>query len=508
LLNEKSEPILSAAWSCLKAVIDGLEGGAELMRRLPFVSQAVRLIGTNYTRQLTTAKLYAMKMTSAPVTFNATTYLPGFCLPKKGISCLLPVFKEGLLNGIPDMKEQSAMVLCECIKLADGDSLKSSVMAITGPLIRVLGERYSWTVKSQVLDAIYFLLLKVGVTLRPFLPQLQPTFLKNLNDANRLVRLKSGYALARLLPMNPKLDQIVLEVANLTKNSSEQDELDVKETQLNALRLCLDSVGAKCKDETKQTILTMLRSDAYLYHSEQAIRSVSAGVLGSLTHYLSDQLEQLAKDLLADQEKSHKYLESNCTVLGLMFKYANDSGKSSLFKDENVEVKCVSFLAKCAMSDRDPVRLSALRAATFFIEYKIVKDDSKMPVDVDLVQTMVKCMNHGTPEMKFIIVELVTHIHLVNPREALNDGLLKAFLPMLVNGAREKALAIRNASEIAMSSIMHYKQKNSIYNECLEIVSAKDSFADCVKSIGKENINKKIRVEDYVVDRTLIRIET
>jgi len=96
-------------------------------------------------------------------------------------------------------------------------------MAITGPLIRVLGERYSWSVKSAVLDAIYFLLLKVDITLKPFLPQLQPTFMKNLNDINKTVRLKSGYALSKLLFMNPKLDQIIIDIHNLIKNNDMSD---------------------------------------------------------------------------------------------------------------------------------------------------------------------------------------------------------------------------------------------------------------------------------------------
>jgi hypothetical protein len=62
-----------------------------------------------------------------------------------------------------------------------------TVMTITGPLICVLGERYSWHVKSAVLDAIYNLLLNVDAVLKPFLSQLQPTFLKALNNPSRSV---------------------------------------------------------------------------------------------------------------------------------------------------------------------------------------------------------------------------------------------------------------------------------------------------------------------------------
>ena len=172
-------------------------------------------------------------------------------------------------------------------------------MGITGPLIRVLGERYNWTVKSAVLDAIYFLLLKVDVTLKPFLPQLQPTFMKNLNDVNKTVRLKSGYALSKLIFMNPKLDQILLEINNFIKNT---DDVQVKETLLNTLRLCLNNVGSKMQEETKKQLLVTLKSDSYIYNDEISVRTVSAGALGSLAVYLNDDdLNLLLNDILGSQ---------------------------------------------------------------------------------------------------------------------------------------------------------------------------------------------------------------
>ena len=161
-------------------------------------------------------------------------------------------------------------------------------MAITGPLIRVLGERYNWSIKSAILDSLYFLLLKVDVTLRPFLPQLQPTFMKNLTDANRLVRLKSGCALAKLLLMNPRLDQLLLEIqGSLLKSCVEQT---TRQTLVNSIRLCVNNVGGKLAEETKNQLSQMLTtSDSYLYNAaDYGVRAVSAGALGSLLPYLNE----------------------------------------------------------------------------------------------------------------------------------------------------------------------------------------------------------------------------
>lgn len=292
---------------------------------------------------------------------------------------MLPIFKEGLLNGAPEIKEQSAQTLCECIKLSDGESLKSSVMAITGPLIRVLGERYSWQVKSAILDAIYFLLLKVDITLKPFLPQLQPTFLKNLNDTNRLVRLKSGYALAKLLGMNPRLDQVLLDLINYVKQA--QDE-QIRETVLNTIRLCLNSVGTKLADETKNQLLTLLRQEQYLYSQEYAIRSVTAGALGSLAPYLAEKdFDQLFQDVLGNDftpiiylpirkpflynlnrvsldyqkftSKNWTYLQSNCMLIAIAIQYSPQR-----LINKTYEMKLLSFIKSCASSDRVSLVLS------------------------------------------------------------------------------------------------------------------------------------------------------
>lgn len=79
----------------------------------------------------------------------------------QGITCLLPVFREGLLTGAPEMKETSALGLSDAIKVASADALKQSVVHITGPLIRVLGDRYGPTVRVAMIDTITVLLVKV-----------------------------------------------------------------------------------------------------------------------------------------------------------------------------------------------------------------------------------------------------------------------------------------------------------------------------------------------------------
>lgn len=79
----------------------------------------------------------------------------------KGITPVLPIFREGILNGSPEMKEQAAIGLGELINLTSAEALKPSVVNITGPLIRILGDRFTSNVKVAVLETLTLLLAKV-----------------------------------------------------------------------------------------------------------------------------------------------------------------------------------------------------------------------------------------------------------------------------------------------------------------------------------------------------------
>lgn len=57
-------------------------------------------------------------------------------------------------------------------------------------------------------------LKQVGIALKPFLPQLQTTFTKALQDSNRGVRLKAADALGKLISIHIKVDPLFTELLN------------------------------------------------------------------------------------------------------------------------------------------------------------------------------------------------------------------------------------------------------------------------------------------------------
>jgi hypothetical protein len=110
---------------------------------------------------------------------------PGFCLPK-GLDAVLPAYQHALLYGTPEAREAAASGIGELIQVTSAAALKPYLIKMTGPLIRIVGDRFVWQVKAAIYSTLTLLLDKGGATLKPFLPQLQTQFVKALKDPTKV----------------------------------------------------------------------------------------------------------------------------------------------------------------------------------------------------------------------------------------------------------------------------------------------------------------------------------
>ncbi len=204
------------------------------------------------------------------------------------------IFRESILNGSPELKESAAMGLGEVINVTSAAALKPSVVHITGPLIRILGDRFAHGVKTAVLDTLAVLLAKAKDMLKPFFPQLQTTFMKALNDANRNVRLKAGIALGHLITIHMRPDPLFNEIHNGVKGA---EDASTRDTYIQALRGCVEPSGDRMSPPVRKQIVTLLTS--YLNHGDDSSRVAASGCLGCLTKCLpEEELNSLVEDQL------------------------------------------------------------------------------------------------------------------------------------------------------------------------------------------------------------------
>ncbi|KAJ9612016.1 translational activator of GCN4 [Cladophialophora chaetospira] len=211
---------------------------------------------------------------------TAGSILPGFALPK-GILPVLQIFLQGLMNGTTDQRVQSAMGISDIIERSSSDALKPFVTQITGPLIRVVGER-SMDVKCAILSTLNLLLEKIPTFLRPFLPQLQRTFTKSIADpTSDVLRTRATKALSTLITLTPRVDPLIAELVTGAKTP----DVGVRNAMLKALQEVVSKVGSNMSDASRESILGLMDT---LQHDTQddTMMVTNARLLGAMIKVL------------------------------------------------------------------------------------------------------------------------------------------------------------------------------------------------------------------------------
>lgn len=452
LLADSDKDVLIRSWEALSAVTKTLDSTQQIAH-VSDVRQAVRFAASEL----------------AP-----GQDLPGFCLPK-GITPLLPVFREAILNGLPEEKENAAIGLGEVISLTSAAALQPSVVHITGPLIRILGDRFNAGVKASVLETLAILLHKVGILLKQFLPQLQTTFLKSLHDQNRVVRIKSGYALAKLVMIHTRADPLFVEMHNGIKSNDDSGE---RETMLQALRGLITPAGDKMSEPLRKQVYATLV--AMLGHPEDVTRSAVGGCLGALCKWLSpEQLADTFNNHLLREESNEDWTlrHGKSTALFVALKEC----PSTVYITE-YEAKICKTIVSNITSDKVPIANNAIRAAGYLFQYTM---NEQIPLPQIVVTPFVRAMNHASNEVKQLLAKVCSYLAKVVPAEKTPAEFLRLLIPMLVNGTKEKNGYVKSNSEIALIAILRLRTGDETHQSCLQILDAgaRDSLTEVVSKV-------------------------
>ena len=127
LMNDPNEPVLVAAGKALKA-LNASQPIEEQTAHLEFIRNCIGSMASD-------AKHRKGAAHAGPF------LLPGLNVPK-GLEPLLPVYQHALMHGTPHMREVAATGLGELIALTGPAALKPFLIKLTGPLIRIVGDRF------------------------------------------------------------------------------------------------------------------------------------------------------------------------------------------------------------------------------------------------------------------------------------------------------------------------------------------------------------------------------
>lgn len=195
--------------------------------------------------------------------------LPGLCIPK-GLEPFLPSYQHALMNGSPELRQSAAAGLGELVLLSSTASLRPYLIKLTGPLIRIAGDRFPGHVKAAILQTLEIILGKGGVALKPFLPQLQTTFVKALNDTAAEVRTHGTSALTKLVSLSPRVDPLIAELTEKLKTTTG----GIREANLDAITSVVQQVGDKisaaAKTGLEEALVELLESTEDSVHERSS----------------------------------------------------------------------------------------------------------------------------------------------------------------------------------------------------------------------------------------------
>ena len=208
---------------------------------------------------------------------EAAVYLPGLCLPK-GIDALLLVYQRALMHGNAEERETAAIAIGELVEMTSPEALKPSYVKITGPLIRIVADKFPWSIKAAILHTLGLLIDKGGASLKPFQPQLQSTFVKALSDPTQAVRSRGAVALGKLQVITTRVDPLVNELIGGITGSGDSG---IQESMCEALAAVLLRSGDKASPAVREKVIDALCETLVLGGGDDTGRRLGAGAIGA-----------------------------------------------------------------------------------------------------------------------------------------------------------------------------------------------------------------------------------
>nr|KYP71848.1 Translational activator GCN1 [Cajanus cajan] len=418
LLSDPDSSTVTLAWEALSRVITSVP--KEL---LPSYIKLVRdAVSTSRDKE-------RRKKKGGPI------LIPGFCLPK-ALQPLLPIFLQGLISGSAELREQAALGLGELIEVTSEQSLKEFVIPITGPLIRIIGDRFPWQVKSAILSTLTMMIKKGGISLKPFLPQLQTTFVKCLQDSTRTVRTSAALALGKLSGLSTRVDPLVSDLLSSLQGS----DGGVREAILTALKGVLKHAGKSVSSAVRNRFYGVLKD--LIHHDDDRVRMHAASILGILTQYLEDvQLTELIQEL-SNLANSPSWPPRHGSILTIssLFRYNPATiCSSSLFPT------IVDCLRDTLKDEKFPLRETSTKALGRLLLYRAQTDPSDTLLYKDVLSLLVSSTHDDSSEVRRRALSAIKAVAKANPSAIMLHGTIVG--PALAECLKDANTPVRLAAE-------------------------------------------------------------
>eukprot|EP00833_Pecoramyces_ruminatium_P005796 jgi/Orpsp1_1/1179828/evm.model.c7180000070932.1 len=380
------------------------------------------------------------------------------------------------------------------------DSLKPFVTKITGPLIRVIGDRFPWQVKAAILKTLNILLTKVPLMVKPFLPQLQRTFIKSLNEPQAEIRNQAAKALSVLVPLQPRLDPLITEINTGYKNAS---DAGVKEAMFAALYNVLKTIKTR-KDKNiakatssivKMTITSTLNNRSV----EQNILLYAAQSFGSFCAITSEEeASVLIRNEINRFNKGESVEDRTASVLSLLNVIYNAPELINKFKLLNDIVDII----KESFENIDTVMIcdNAIKIAGQLL---LNEENNVSDLLECLVPSFTILLKERPSECKRTALIIIKKI--AKKDHNCIKPFLNQLIPVIMTCVRDRNIPVKLSSERALIYLFDLKNGNDVLQDYLKTLEgpAVRSTGDYARRVLTKLASQEVDSEDEDIFATL-----
>uniref|UniRef100_A0A672PXU6 GCN1 activator of EIF2AK4 n=1 Tax=Sinocyclocheilus grahami TaxID=75366 RepID=A0A672PXU6_SINGR len=310
--------------------------------------------------------------------------------------------------------------------------------------------RITYRDKLALASVILNKLVQVGIALNPVLPQLQTTFLKALQDSSRAVRLRAAESLGQLVSIHSKVDPLFTEQLSAIRNA---EDSGVRETMLQALRFVIQGAGAKVDASIRKNItITLL---GMLGHDEDATRMASAGCVGELCAFLSEEelKSVLQQHVLADVSGVDWMVRHGRSLaLAIAVKSAPDQLCSEEYSSSVLEAVLSS-----ATADRIPIACSGIRGMGYLMRHQLHTGGPES-ISPRVITQFVKCLQNQSSDIRLVTERVLWWVCKEAETPALEPNLVKPVIKALLDNTKDKNTSVRAQSEHTLVSLLQLRR--------------------------------------------------
>jgi hypothetical protein len=372
---------------------------------------------------------------------GAEVLVAGFCLPK-GLSPVLPIYLHALLSGgSAESREEAADAIGELVTVTSEESVKPHIITITGPLIRVISDKVQWSVKAAILQTLSIVIAKGSAALKPFLPQLQTTFVKCLQDSARTVRMRAAGALGLLMQLQTRLDPLCTELVN-GLHASDVDA-GIREAMTVALRDVIKKAGAHITQPTLERIVADLQQEVPGQTDEA--HAARASALGAAATFLpAADFDALLGTLLtagaATGDTRLNRAAALCAILELVPARVAGSAAAS---------RVDASIRTLASDARAEVRQLAARAAGLLLVHQLATGATQTGTPGSLAELLALTMRDESSDVRRRALSVLKRVAKVAPAAAFTP-LLPVLLPPAVEALTDRVSPVKLVAERAV----------------------------------------------------------